>query len=261
MKPKRKAAILRYLLPVPGLALALLLLVLLPKPGPNGPVAAHSGDVFGPACGAATVNGEVDASEWSSAAAQTFAMQSGGSAPALTATLHVMNGANNLFLGITINDDEFSTVGEFLSGGDSFRIDFDNAHSGSIFVPGDDVLVANAGFPQFEDSYIDADPVPSSSEADVNAGGTTDGAAATSRLADLNHFEIRHPLCSGDPQDFCLYPGDTVGFRLEYLDAEEDGSFGGSRFFPGSTANSVADIVIGTCATPDLFFYLPLILK
>ncbi len=224
-------------------------------------VSAHSGDVFGPTCGAAILDGNIGALEWSSASTQTFQMESPGGAQPFTATLYVMNSGYYLYLGIEINDDEFSTVGEFLPQGDGFRIDFDNDHSGSLFAPDDDVLDILAGFPQFRDNFIVGDPSPTSSKDDVKGGGSFDGAGAASRIGNLNHFELRHPLCSGDDLDFCLHPGDAVGFRLEYLDAEADGSFGSSQLFPGSEDTSEADIVIGTCTMPDLYIYLPLIRK
>jgi len=222
-------------------------------------VSAHSGDVFGPTCGAATIDGVVNAVEWSSASTQTFQMVSPGGADPFTATLYVMNNGYYLYLGITINDDEFSTVGTWLPRGDHFRIDFDNDHSGSLFALGDDVLNIYAGSPQFGDDYIDS--LPRSSRSDVEGGGTSDGVGAASRVGGLNHFELRHPLCSGDSLDFCLHPTDTVGFRLEYLDAEADGSYGGSQFFPDFSNTSEADIVIGQCSIPNLFIYLPLIQK
>lgn len=226
---------------------------------PPIPVSAHSGPVFGPACGAATIDGVVNADEWSGASTQTFPMyKTGGTAP-LTATLYVMNSGYYLYLGITINDDEFTTQGQFLPQGDGFRIDFDNDHSGSLFALGDNVLLIGAGSPQFGDDYIYA--LPSSCRSDVEGGGTSDGRGAASRVGGLNHFELRHPLCSGDALDFCLHPTGVVGFRLQYLDAEADGSFGGSRYFPGSTATSEADIVIGQCSARDLFIYLPLLMK
>jgi hypothetical protein len=223
-------------------------------------VSAHSGDTFGPACGAAILDGNVNSVEWSSASTQTFQMYSPGSADPFTATLYVMNSGYYLYLGIAINDDEFSTIGTWLPQGDGFRIDFDNDHSGSLFALGDDVLDIFAGSPQFEDDYI-YNPATQSATSDVDGGGTSDGVGAASRVGKLNHFELRHPLCSGDSLDFCLHPTDTVGFRLEYLDAEADGSFGGSQLFPGSGNTSEADIVIGQCSIPDLFVYLPLIKK
>ena len=239
--------------------IALAVLVPGPRSSPIS-VSAHSGHVFGPACDAATIDGVVNAAEWSSASTQTFQMYSPGAADPFTATLHVMNSGHYLYLGITINDDEFSTVGTFLPQGDGFRIDFDHDHSGSLFALGDDVLDVSAGAPQFEDAYI-YNAQTRSARSDVDGGGTSDGVGAASRVGGLNHFELRHPLCSGDSLDFCLHPATTVGFRLEYLDAQADGSFGSSQLFPGPSSTSEADIVIGQCSVADLLTYLPLIVK
>jgi len=164
----------------------------------------------------------------------------GASPPQLTASLYVMNSANNLYLRLTTDDDEFSTVGEFLSKGDDFRIDFDNDHGGTLFSLGDELLNSNAGLPQFGDLYI-YDPVPASSDDDVDNGGTTDGNSIASRVNNKNHFEIEHP-----------------GFRLEYLDAEANGDFGGSYRFPGTSNTSQADIVIADCTFDS---YIPIIMK
>ncbi len=222
-------------------------------------VSAHPVETFGPACGAALIDGEVDALEWSAAYTQTFLMIVSGQATPFTATLHVMNSANNLYLGITINDDELSTSGEFLPEGDGFRIDFDNDNSGTLFALLDDVLSDSAGVPQFEDNFIQTADLSSALE-DTLDGGTLDGFGVASRIGELNHFEMRHPLCSGDAHDFCLVPSDVVGFRLEYLDAQANGDFGGSQFFPGYEVTSIADIIIGNCITPDyVSIHLPII--
>lgn len=230
------------------------------QPGSPEPVSAHSGDIFGPACGAATIDGQLDRGEWDQAATQTFQMLVSSGAPPFTATLHVMNSRNYLYLGLTLNDDEFSLTGQYLAYGDTLRIDFDNDHSGALFALSDDMLDLHAGLPQFTDSYIVGEPTDSSSAADVAGGGTADGAGVASRVLQRNHFELKHPLCSGEPLDYCLQPGDTLGFRLEYLDAEADGSFGSAQFFPGSASVSEADIVIGQCAA-EATLYLPLIMK
>lgn len=241
------------------LAIAVLTVLVSSLKSPPVSVSAHSGDVFGPACGAATIDGVVNAAEWSSASTKTFQMVRPGGGVPFTATLYVMNSGYYLYLGITINDDEFSTWGQYLPQGDGFRIDFDNDHSGSLFALGDDALTIGAAPPQFGDNYIYS--LPSSIRLDIQGGGTLDGNGAASRVGDLNHFELRHPLCSGDSLDFCLHPTDTVGFRLEYLDAEANGSFGGNHFFPGSSSTSEADIVVGQCSIPDFFVYLPLVMK
>lgn len=240
---------------VPAMA-ALAVLASTLKPTPNA-VSAHSGDIFGPACGAATIDGVVNPAEWSGASRRTFQMVKPGGGNPFTATLYVMNSRHYLYLGITINDDEFTLYGQYLPQGDGFRIDFDNDHSGSLFALGDDALTIGARPPQFGDKHIYN--LPSSIRSDTEDGGTADGMGAARRVGDLNHFELRHPLCSGDSLDFCLHPTGIVGFRLEYLDAEADGSFGGSHLFPGSGPTSEADIVIGRCSTPDFSACLPLV--
>lgn len=220
---------------------------------------AHTDAGFGPACGRATLDGNVDPEEWGGASTQTFPMDSPSGKEPFTATLYIMNSGNNLYMGITINDDEFTPVGTWLPQGDVFRIDFDNDHSGALFTIQDDVLDISAGLPQFQDGFIKGSPVPSSSGPDVEGGGTSDGFGVASRVGDLNHFELRHPLCSGDSLDFCLHPTDIVGFRLEYLDAEANGQFGSSQFFPGHYETSIADLVIGNCPLADWFVHLPFI--
>ncbi len=179
-----------------------------------------------------------------------------------TATLYVMNSNNYLYMGITINDDELSTTGQYLPKGDGFRIDFDNDHGGTLSSLNDDVLGIAAGLPQFDDGYI-YNSSSSSSRSDVQGGGTMDGAGAVTRVGNLNHFELKHPLCSGDPLDFCITPttSNTVGFRLEYLDAEANGTFGSSQYYPGAGDTSEADIVVGNCTLADLFIFLPFIGK
>jgi len=250
-------AVLAYVLL--GMAGVVILLVV---NSPRSPVSAHSGDVLGPACGMAVMDGQVGASEWAGASSLTFQMVVPGTGTPFTGTLRVMNGAYYLYYAFTVNDDEFSQQGQYLPRGDGVVLVFDNDHSGTLFQPGDDVLTINAGVPQFEDRYIVGTPVPGSNHNDTLGGGTTDGEGAAQRVHDLNHFEAKHPLCSGDPLDFCLHPGDTVGFRVEYLDAEGDGSFGGSQLFPGSSDTSEADIIIGDCSTiRDVFTFLPLVRK
>lgn len=225
-------------------------------------VVAHSGDVFGPACGVATIDGVIDQVEWSATTVQTITIANPGTTTTpLTATLRVMNSANFLYLGFTVADDEFTTVGQYLPVGDSVLVAFDNDHSGTLFALHDDVLVVSAGLPQFADNFIVGTPSLKTNQLDASAGGTADGKGTAGRVGDWNHFEVKHPLCSGDVLDFCLHPGQTVGFQLEYLDAEANGDYGGSRFFPGAGNTSAADIVIGQCSIPDLFNYLPLTRK
>jgi hypothetical protein len=227
---------------------------------PPQQASASASQAFGPACGAATLDGVIDADEWSSASTLTFLMIPASADP-LTATLYVMNSGYYLYLGITINDDEFTPAGQWLPRGDVFRIDFDNDHSGSLLTLHDDVLNIAAGLPQFSDNHLYDEQNPAASDLDVNHGGTSDGSGAASRVANLNHFELRHPLCSGDTLDFCLQPGGVIGFHLEYLDTEGYGSEPDSQFYPGPGVTDIADIHIGACTAADQMVYLPLIQK
>ena len=225
------------------------------------PASAHPNDTYGPACGAATVDGIVDPSEWISASVKTFQMVNAGGGQPFTTTLYVMNSGYYLYMGITINDDEFSTRGIYLPQGEMIRIDFDNDHGGVLFTLDDDLLYLFAGSPQFGDWFVLGIPDPSYPGLDTEYGGTADGLGTGSRVGELNHFELRHPLCSGDGKDFCLHPADIVGFRLEYMDAEADGSTGSAQFYPAFSDTAIADIVIGGCSAVDLFTYLPYLNK
>lgn len=194
--------------------------------------------------GQAVIDGVVNDDEWAHARQKAFTTKSRAGDRPFRATLRVMNDAEFLYIGITIDDDEFTIEGTWLPRGDGFRIDFDNR--GSLFEFGDNVVSIAAGEPQFFDGFIKGEPSEKTSHADTEGGGTLDGEGAASRIGDLNHFEVKIPLCSGDDLDFCLQPGDSVGFQLEYLDAESNGDFGGSQHYPGYEDNSVARFPIST---------------
>jgi hypothetical protein len=137
---------------------------------------------------------------------------------------------------------------------------FDGDLSGSVNELNNNVLVISAGLPQFEDRYI-YDITYGSNWIDPIGGGMANGEGAASRLGEMNHFELRFPLCSGDALDFCVHPSGTIGFRLEYLDAQANGDFGGTQFYPGTSDTSEANLVIAECAISGPSIHLPLIIK
>ena len=232
------------------------------RPFPPESVAAEPVPVLGPACGKAAIDGRIDPAEWGAAPVLQVTFVPGGQAEPLTGSVRVMNGAKYLYLAISIADDELSPLGQYLIGGDQFRIDFDNDHGGALFHVGDDVLSVHTVAPRFRDSHITGGNSTASSTYDEEAGGTDDGTGGAGRQGGMNHFELRHPLCSGDVLDFCLGPGDVVGIRLEYLDAEADESFGGSRYYPGYLDTSLFDIRVGACGqVADADLYLPKLLR
>ncbi len=252
---RRKHWLLPWLGLLGGMSVLGLFFLLIAPPSAS----AHVGAAFNSTCGRAVIDGNVHTAEWSGAAHQTVQMVSSATTP-FTVTIYVMNTHDTLYMGFTINDSEFNTSAQYLPEGDSFRIDFDNDHHGALEALNDDVLSLQAGLPQFNDNYI-ANTTYGSSESDDLGGGTVDGLGAASRVDSLNHFELRHPLCSGDSLDFCLHPADTVGFRLEYLDAQADNVFGGSHYYPGVTNTDETDIVIASCTQGDYTAFLPLIQK
>ncbi len=221
-------------------------------------VIALAADPIVAGCGTATMDGVIDPVEWSNATRITSEMINPAGDP-FTIDLYVMNSGVDLYMAIAIDDDEFTPLGEYLPYGDGFRIDFDNDFSGTLFALYDDVLGIYAGGPQFEDQYI-YDEKNHSCDVDEISGGLQNGAGAASRVGDLSHFELKHPLCSEDNLDFCLKAESSIGFRLEYFDAEGNGEFGGSQFYPGSLETSEAELVISECTT-YIYTFMPLLTK
>lgn len=202
-------------------------------------------------CGYPLVDGVIQDGEWLSESA--FPVTLSGSKGEMAATIYLMNNHDTFFLALQVADDELSYEGEWLPGGDAIRLDLDN-DSSQAFDLLEDVLIVNAASPHFIDSHLSV--LPGSSQPDETAGGETNGRANASRQEQQNHFELQHPLCSGDPLDTCLQAGDLLTFRLEYLDAEADGSFGGSYFFPDYT--TTISWQVAECEVLTTSLYLPL---
>jgi len=222
-------------------------------------VSATTQPIFHPGCGTANIDGNVDPNEWYTADSLLLPMVNADTP--LSGTFYVMQSGADLYLGFTINDDEitYDPVGKFGIKGDMLSFDFDDNNSGSLFEVGENKVSGYSYAPWIRDAFFNN--TTGSSDEDINDGGVANGTASSARHGDKNHFEISFPLCSGDTgHDFCLQPGDIVGFRIEYDDAFFDGpEFDyDSMFYPGTEVfNSLALIEIGLpCNT-----YLPLISK
>jgi len=221
------------------------------------PVSAFFQPLFHPGYGTATIDGYVDPVEWATADSLSLPMLGGSGA--LTGTFYVMQSATDLYLGFTIDDDEYTQDPEGLYGiyGDLIMIDFDDNNNGILFEAGENKLHSYSYDPWFRDSHYTG--IAESSQSDIDGGGASNGSGMSARHADKNHFEISFPLCSGDSGfDFCLQPGDTLGFRIEYIDAYKDPGFNYSAmFYPGTEVyDSLALITTG-----DFYTYLPLIIN
>lgn len=144
-----------------------------------------------------TIDGNIQAGEWSSAATATFGPLTGG----YTGTLYMMNDGTNLYMAVSIEGDAELSVNDIVA----FK--FDNNHAaGATHQVGDDMLVV-LGIPWFADYFY------TGVAWDPDTGGTFDGQGTVARQGSSNHFELSHPLDDADnAHDFSLSTGQTVGF-------------------------------------------------
>ena len=179
--------------------------------------------------GTPTIDGAFSPGEWDGAAQiPVFSGTFSGS------IFYVMNDQNHLYLALRVPDPS-------LGPNDVLKVRFDNAHNAAPN-DGDDELCPTAV--QFRDCHF--------SFAASSWGfqdSQQDGASAAGNTGSFNFFEVSHPLTSGDPDDFSLSVGATVGFCLRYF---RDGvAFGASAFPAGceGAANAqhlYGDIVIAS---------------
>lgn len=158
-----------------------------------------------------TIDGVINAAEWSAAAKINFSLTA--SSLVYNGTIYVMNDYENLYLAAKITDDDFGTNESTV---DIFGFFFENDHDGIPHEQGDDGLVCASisGLP-LDIFYVAGDGWPTDS-AD---GGTQDGTASASGDGIYNYFEFVHPLNSmDDAHDFSLKIGDVVGFCVAYAD-------------------------------------------
>lgn len=195
-----------------------------------------AGDTFqGWAPAPPSIDGDIGASEWQTAASSSFSMTIGGSSYA--GTLYVMNDATNLYLAVKMADSTFSTDPT----PDGVAFYFDNNNDGS-FGPGDDGLAYITGAQGFLDRFLQAIPTM---QKDVDSGGTTDGSGAAAAHGGFNHFELSHPLNStDDAHDFSLGALSTVGFTMLYLDGPVGQAYWPALATPDATG--WGDIVIAS---------------
>lgn len=215
-----------------------------------GEVWAVSEHLFIPGIGSAVIDGYIDPTEW--AAADSYALTMTSST--MTGTLYVMQSLTDLYLGFTIDDDEFTTGEKVGLYGDTLQFHFDDDNSGLMYDVGENKVTIFAADPFYRDQhYINTD---GGSTSDIAVGGETNGQGASARHGDLNHYELRFPLCSGDSYDFCLGPGSIIGLQIKYYDMVPDnGDFVyTAHLYPGSELTSLVTIKLF-----GLYTYLPLI--
>jgi len=210
-----------------------------------------------PGVGIATIDGLIDPIEWANADSVSFTTEG---VAEIAGTFYVMQSDTELYLGVSLADDEFNQ--EYLYGlyGDTILFDFDDDNSGSLYEIGENRFISYAYSPWYKDTFFYTDdPGGYSYEDTSQPGGVNNGDGRAARNSDLNMYEVAYPLCSGDTYDFCLHPADVVGLRVKYYDIYRVGdSFLGSvGFFPGQNLDSLILIHISEVNN----CYLPLIMK
>lgn len=191
---------------------------------------------------APSIDGVIDPREWAQADQIGFVTATGRFSGAIL----VMNDNSNLYVAVIVSD---TTITNRI-----LTMFFDNNHNGLLEV-GEDLLVSagppfgpeGTGIP-FGDGFIlsaSYTAVSTSNDA-LFPGGTTDGQGRFSFDGEgLNLFEFSHPLCSPDTtHDFCLSTADTVGFLMEYTNADEGVSDAWPAPFAANNASEWADIII-----------------
>ncbi len=161
----------------------------------------------------ATIDGKIDDSEWAAAAKSDVDTLYGRS------TVYMMNDAKNLYIAVKVRDNNLGdTIGKF----DQIVVDLHAPDDNGQFKAGDDSIGCQP--PRtFDDAFV-------TSDGNFLSDRSVDGECAVTRIGDFNHFELRHPFNSGDPQDIALKFGDGVAFRVIIFD---DGKV--SDVFPKTT--------------------------
>jgi hypothetical protein len=224
----------------------------------QSPVWAESAHLFHPGIGEAVIDGSIGVGEWSEADAYTLQLSS-ASSTIFHGTLYVMQSSTDIYLAFNVNDDELTMGYIYGLYGDTLIFDFDDNNSGSLYQENENQVTIFAADPGYADNYYYE--VTGASQLDTTiAGGTIDGQGDVDRHDFYNQYELRFPLCSGDEKDFCLYPGDILGLRIQYCDVFPiaEGFDLDVYSYPNNLNTSLVTIEI---ADVDTYTYLPLILK
>jgi Tol biopolymer transport system component len=203
---------------------------------------AHGGGKFdAPPSTAPTIDGAVNASEWSDAAAYALAFPTGSGS--LPATVRFKEDRTNLYVAMSVQDPAPGP-------NPSLSIDFDNTHNGSLDL-GDDTwidFVSGGGSDFF---YNPNGSGGASRYNDFTDNGSNDTTAAATSSAGNVSFEFKHPLCSSDTaHDICWTAGQILGINFQY---EPDTAPGVFYDAPGPSfsdpSNNWADLVVGADTT------------
>ena len=181
--------------------------------------------------GTAIVDGVLSPGEWENAGAIKFPVEI--PTGIINCTVRVMNDEDNLYIAVDAPAEVYLV-----------NIVFDDNNNG-VYEPGEDSLVIHEY--GFEDEYNDEEWASHGIEVfvggrpDTDAGAPCDGAGSSSWGSGLSIYEFLHPLDSGDPYDFSLSQGDTVGFILLVVVFDENYEGYNIRLFQFPVQNSLTE--------------------
>ena len=214
--------------------------------------------------GTATIDGVLSTGEWDSAGSTTFQVNlppGGAGGGTVTGTIYALNDGTNLY--IAIHFPYYSSVDGYSEALISFDNNNDGFYSGTTS-SGEDLIVfdpTTSGFGFMDRSFNEnpcADCTPPNNWLDTAlTGGSSDGAGAfTSSDSPGNEYtsyEFVHPLSSGDPWDFSLIPGDTVGFTVRVYVGETSTTWDVTDYPAASLTDyaNFGDIVLASAALVD----------
>ena len=202
---------------------------------PTPPVWSHSDDVLSE-FGTATVDGVISGGEYGDSCIGPVSQTAGSTTYMFT--FCETNDENNDYYAFIIDDLTDDPEKE-----DSFLIFFDDEHDGAVADgagrggcgpfgnPVEDFIGFFLGF--FTDSFYCFVPPFSFGFTDTSS---VDGNVVREFTEEGWVYEFSHPLNSGDPEDYSLALGDTVGFCLTYDDGSNltnSFAFGELQFPPG----------------------------
>ena len=199
-------------------------------------IRAHGGTEFEAYTpNAPTMDGVINDLEWEDAATTTFSHPEG------EVTIYVMNDRRSLYIAAKVADNTLDEVVNVAL--DIFTIDFDGRHDGQEFNVGEDTISIGARN-RIGDGFVGPDlNIIDDSQIDVDG--------MVGRQGNFNHFEISHPIDSGDANDIAASYGQTIGARFIFFDASGSAKAVISEFPLGVEADDNsqsqwADIIIAT---------------
>lgn len=201
--------------------------------------------------GSATVDGVISAGEYPASGCADIIMTTISGTPPngpFQGRFCAMNDNAKLYVALSIRSSG-AGADPIVDNFDQWLMAFDRGDG--IARVGDDGFLSSLGFPGANDgvAVVVAGNHYTSVALDGSFGGTQDWAGA--QTPSTHTFELAHPLCSGDANDFCLAPPTTISFCFSYSDF----STGAVGRFPGgcgltNTGDAQDDGLIQILAPP-----------